>query len=174
MIGNTMASARQQREVCLGRTLAGFAVAVAMIGTIAGTLPTGAATTEYVVIDRFSGLAISGFDPIAYFTDGASLPGRGEYELRHAGAVWRFRNEGNREAFAADPDIYSPRFGGYDPVAIAGGAAVPGDPRLWVVTGARLYLFNSPDSRAEFLQDTGRLIAVAAKQWPAVLRTLSP
>ena len=32
------------------------------------------------------------------------------------GAIWRFRNEGNRAAFAADPEVYMPRFGGYDPV----------------------------------------------------------
>jgi hypothetical protein len=126
------------------------------------------------VIDRFSGLAISGFDAVAYFTDRAPMLGRGEFELRHAGAVWRFRNEGNRHAFASDPDIYSPRFGGYDPVSIARGAAVAGDPRLWIVTEDQLYLFHAPDNRAEFLSDPGRLIAAADKQWPLVQLTLSP
>jgi hypothetical protein len=126
------------------------------------------------VVDRHSGLAIGGFDPVAYFTEGAPMLGRGEYEFRHAGAVWRFRNAGNRGAFAADPEFYSPRFGGYDPVGIFGGAGVAGDPRLWIVADERLYLFHSPQNRAEFLRDSRRLIGAADKQWPAVQLTLSP
>ena len=169
-----MASARQRRKLRIGRRLVGLLATAATVGAIASAGPTGSATTEYLVVDRFSGLAISGFDPIAYFTDGAPMLGRGEFELRHAGAVWRFRNEGNRDAFAADPEIYSPWFGGYDPVGIAGGAAVPGDPRLWTVAEGRLYLFNSPENKAEFLRDVARLIAAADKQWPIVQLTLSP
>ncbi len=174
MIGNTMASPRQGRKLGVGCTLVALAAIAGTMGGLASVVPTGAATTEYLVVDRFSGLAINGFDPVAYFTDGTALSGRGDFELRHAGAVWRFRNEGNRAAFAADPDIYSPRFGGYDPVSIARGASVPGDPRIWLVTGGRLYLFNSPESKAEFMRDTGPLIAAADKQWPIVQGTLSP
>ena len=73
------------------------------------------------MVDRNSGLAISGFDPVAYFIDGAASLGKGEFEASFAGAVWRFRNEGNRGAFMADPDIYMPRFGGYDPIGVARG-----------------------------------------------------
>ena len=43
----------------------------------------------------------------------------------------------------ADPDVYMPRFGGYDPVGVARGVAVPGDPRLWLIADERLYLFYS-------------------------------
>ena len=101
-----------------------------------------------------TGLAISGFDPVAYFTDGAPTPGKGEFEYRWAGAVWRFRNEGNRSAFIADPDVYMPRFGGYDPVGVARGVGVPGDPQIWLVTGERLYLFYTPAAREAFAGDT--------------------
>ncbi len=73
--------------------------------------------------------------------------GRAELELRYGGAIWRFRNEGNRAAFAADPDIYMPRFGGYDPVAVARGAATPGHPELWLIAEQRLYLFYSAEAR---------------------------
>jgi hypothetical protein len=60
--------------------------------------------------------------------------------LRLDGAVWRFRNEGNRAAFAEHPEVYLPRFGGYDAVAIARGVSVPGHPLFWTITGERLYL----------------------------------
>jgi len=164
-----MAAERHARKPAVA--LAGLAAA-ALIG-FAG-LPSAAATTEYVVVDRNSGVAIAGFDPIAYFTDRAALLGKGEFEHRHAGAVWRFRNAGNRDAFAANPDVYMPRFGGYDPLGVARGAAVAGNPREWLIVGDRLYLFYSADSRAAFVADSGRAIAAAEKEWPAVQLTLSP
>src|SRR5258705_7304312 len=54
-----------------------------------------AATTEREVVNRHSGVAIEGFDPVAYFVDPRPLVGLPELEASHAGAVWRFRNEGN-------------------------------------------------------------------------------
>jgi hypothetical protein len=133
-----------------------------------------AATTEQVVTDRNTGLAIGGFDPVAYFIDGAPLLGRDEFEHAFAGAVWRFRNEGNRGSFIADPEVYVPRFGGYDPVGVARGVAVPGDPRLWVLTGERLYLFYARAARDAFVADADALIAVADAKWPDVQQTLTP
>lgn len=135
--------------------------------------PLAAATTQYVVVDRYTGLAILGFDPVAYF-EGTALEGKGEHELALAGAVWRFRNAGNLAAFAMDPDVYIPRFGGYDPVGVAEGIALPCDPRLWLVSGQRLYLFHSAEARAAFAANEDAIIADAERNWPSVQRTLSP
>ena len=85
--------------------------------------------------------AISGFDPAAYFSEAKPKIGSPDVELRLDGAVWRFQNVGNRAAFAAHPEVYMPRFGGYDPVAIARGTSVEGHPLIWVVIAERLYLF---------------------------------
>jgi hypothetical protein len=93
-------------------------------------------------------------------------------ELRFDAAVWRFRNEGNRAAFAEHPEVYTPRFGGYDPVALARGASVPGHPLFWSVTGERLYLFYSAEARAAFLAEPGNIIERATRKWPEVERTL--
>ena len=84
-----------------------------------------AATTERVVVDQHTGLALYGIDPVAYFTERKPVPGRAEFEYSYAGAVWRFANDGNRAAFAADPDIYMQRYGGYDPVGVSRGLATP-------------------------------------------------
>jgi hypothetical protein len=132
------------------------------------------ATTERVVVDRNSGLAISGFDPVAYFTDAQPLQGKGEFEQVLAGAVWRFRSAGNSAAFRADPDVYMPRFGGYDPVGIARGVAVAGNPQLWVINGERLYLFYSVETRDEFAGDSNRIATTADRVWPSISRLLVP
>jgi hypothetical protein len=62
-----------------------------------------AATDSHLAVNGSTGLAISGFDPVAYFTEGKALFGRPEIELNLDGAVWHFTNEGNRGAFAIHP-----------------------------------------------------------------------
>ncbi|MGB6707437.1 MAG: YHS domain-containing (seleno)protein [Pseudolabrys sp.] len=106
------------------------------------------AATDYRAVNVTSGLSISGFDPVAYFTEGKALFGRPELELNLDGAVWRFSNEGNRGAFAKHPEVYSPRFGGYDPVAIGRGRSVPGHPLIWVVWSGSGSISSTVNRRA--------------------------
>jgi hypothetical protein len=171
MIGNTMTTPRRWwKPRHLGSGLA-FVAALAAAGLAS---PSGAATTELVVVDGRTGLAIGGFDPVAYFTEHAPMLGRGEHEFGHAGAVWRFRNAGNRAAFMADPGVYSPRFGGYDPVGVARGVAVAGNPLFWLIVGGQLYLFYSEETRDSFLEDPKAVLTTSDRNWAAVQHTLSP
>jgi YHS domain-containing protein len=147
----------------------GWAGAALLAAVVLGAVPQAwAAATERVVVNRHSGLAIDGFDPVAYFTEGAPRPGVAEVETWQGGVVWRFCSEANRAAFLSAPDIYAPRFGGYDPVQVARGTAVAGRPQFWLVAGERLYLFSREDNRAAFAADPGGLRAQAEAQWPAV------
>lgn len=130
--------------------------------------------TERVVTDPLSGLAISGFDPVAYFTDGKPSIGSADFEYRAEGVIWRFRNEGNRSAFAADVHVYRPRFGGYDPVAVGRGVATAGHPQIWAISENRLYLFHDEGSRARFLSNPNEAIHLADEKWAEVLRILAP
>jgi hypothetical protein len=132
-----------------------------------------AATTERIVVDRITGLAIGGVDPVAYFTDHRMVTGRPEIEAPRAGAVWRFRNVDNRRFFLARPDIYAPQFGGYDPVDIARGVTYAGNPRYWLVTGDRLYLFGSENSRTTFAADPAAVLRNADPRWPELRETLA-
>lgn len=135
--------------------------------------PLWAATTERVVVNRFSGVAIEEFDPVAYFVDGAAVQGKPDFEANLWGAVWRFRNEGNRASFLAHPEIYGPQYGGYDPVDIARGVAVAANPRFFVISGQRLYLFSRETNRDAFAADPDRFLHEAEKRWPAVQEQLS-
>ncbi|MBR0939219.1 YHS domain-containing (seleno)protein [Bradyrhizobium jicamae] len=153
---------------------------MAFFGLLAGILAANwpclrveASTTERVVTNRYSGLAIEGFDPVAYFTDAAPTLGRPEYEAAEGGAVWRFRNEGNRAWFIANPEIYGPQFGGYDPTDLVRGVTCAGNPRFWVVAGNRLYLFNREKSRDEFTADPSRFLKDAEARWPELEESLA-
>jgi hypothetical protein len=132
-----------------------------------------AATTERVVANRYTGLAIEGFDPVAYFVDARAEIGREDFEATEAGAVWRFRNEGNRAWFVAHPEIYGPRFGGYDPVDLARGVTIAGNPRFWLISGQRLYLFSREQARDAFAADTQRLLKEATARWPELEQDLA-
>ncbi len=164
-----MTAARQERKS--RRFQAMLAVFLMLSAGFAG-IAAHAATTEWVVVNRYTGLAIDGFDPVAYFVDGAPKQGRPELELRFGGATWRFHNEGNRAAFAAAPSVYAPCFGGYDPMAVARGTATPGHPALWLVAEQRLYLFYSAEARAAFSRDPESAIEAAERNWPGLQGTL--
>ncbi|MFL6816582.1 MAG: YHS domain-containing (seleno)protein [Bradyrhizobium sp.] len=132
-----------------------------------------AVTTERVVVNRFTGLAIEGFDPVAYFVDAGPVIGREDCEASQTGAVWRFHNEGNRAAFVANPEIYGPQFGGYDPTDLARGVTVAGNPRFWAISGSRLYLFGREQTREAFFGDPSRFVQLAKQRWPAVEQGLA-
>ncbi|MGL9621550.1 YHS domain-containing (seleno)protein [Bradyrhizobium sp. U531] len=134
--------------------------------------PAEAATTERIVINRFSGVAIEGFDPVAYFVDGGPMLGTSEFEANLWGAVWRFRNEGNRASFLAHPEVYGPQYGGYDPADIARGVTVAGNPRFFAIVAQRLYLFSREANRDAFAADPDKFLYEVGKRWPALLEQL--
>jgi YHS domain-containing protein len=158
-----MASQRQRKRR--------FATILAVLCLLA--VEASAATNEQIVSDPNSGLAISGYDPVAYFTDARAMQGAASLERGYGGVVWRFRNEGNLAAFADDPDVYMPRFGGYDPVAISRGASVAGHPQFWLVRGRKLYLFHDEQARAAFAAEPDRYATEASGKWDAVRAKLA-
>jgi hypothetical protein len=165
-----MSAWRQQRKRG-GKALVWAGLALLLV---AGGQATQAATTERIVVDPNRGLALNGFDPVAYFTDRKALMGRSDLEVTFGGAVWRFRNEGNRAAFQENPEVYTPMFGGYDPVAVARGIAAAGHPQIWLITGERLYLFYDAQARRSFSAAPEANLTKAEAKWPEVLLTISP
>ena len=167
-----MMAARQKRKTIARRAMLVGIGAGVLTGWWASIFQLGAATTERIVTDYHTGLAISGFDPVAYFTNSKPMVGRAEFEARYAGATWRFINEGNRDAFVDHPEVYMPVFGGYDPMGVTRGVAVPGHPEIWLIVGERVYLFRNNQTRDAFAAAPERFIELGQKQWPEVESTL--
>jgi hypothetical protein len=167
---------RKRKQYCAAvAASAGIAAYASLIFVLTAASPNSrAAATERIVVDWHSGLAIDGYDPVAFFTAGKPVAGRDEFELRYGGVAWRFANIGNRAAFAANPGVYVPQYGGYDPVGVAHGLAVAGNPNVWMIAGARLFLFYDADRRDRFAVDPDRTIGLADRKWPGVLATLTP
>jgi len=122
--------------------------------------------------DSATGMAIGGYDPVAYFTLSTPSRGRGEHEAKWHGSIWRFVNSGNRDAFVRDPDVYAPQFSGYDAYAIASGRSTRGHPSIWAIRDKKLYLFHSSVNRRLWLLDAANTTARAKQSWPMLSQTL--
>ncbi|MGL4325034.1 MAG: YHS domain-containing (seleno)protein [Beijerinckiaceae bacterium] len=114
--------------------------------------------------DTHTGLALQGFDPVAYFTDQKPVTGRAEFEAVIHGETWRFAQAANLKIFSDKPEIFRPQFGGFDAESIANGYVVEADPQNFLVIDSALYLFRTMEGRMAFAADAG-LRAKAQAQW---------
>lgn len=146
-------------------------VLVMLIGIFAQ--PSAASTSERIWTGDASGLAIGGYDPIAYFVDGKPRMGLPSFEWTWHGVTWQFRNTGNLIAFKRHPGVYAPRFGGYGVMAAAEGLSARGHPHIWSIHKGRLYLFYSQAARSAWRKDPDTWTQAAETKWPAILKTLS-
>jgi hypothetical protein len=166
-----MASPRQAGKFPM---LPPFVILAVLLAVPAGSLWAADGGKQAAVISDFhTGLALAGYDPVAYFADAKPVHGRADIEFTDARGVFRFRNEGNRDAYAANPEVYAPQFSGYDPLALARGIALDGNPLEWEIVGDRLYLFYSPQAHAAFKENPAQAIAAAAERWPGVAQGLT-
>ena len=117
------------------------------------------------------GVAIGGYDPVAYFTEGRPVAGSTNFELRWNGATWRFASAASRARFEANPATYAPAFGGYCAWAISQNYIAPGDPLVWRIVDGRLYLNFNRRAQALWEADLAGAIARGNANWPAVLST---
>jgi len=115
------------------------------------------------------GLAIHGYDPVAYFEDGHPTEGSEQWTVEWNGAVWRFASQEHRDAFAARPEAYAPRYGGYCSWAMSQGSFADVDPEAWDVVDGKLYLNYSPKIRKRWLSEAEENIRKADQNWPRLL-----
>jgi hypothetical protein len=120
------------------------------------------------------GLALQGFDPVAYFPEGGgrALKGLPELALVHEGVRYHFASEEDRELFRKEPAKYEPRYGGWCAYAMAGGEKIEIDPKAFVVDGDKLFVFYKSlvnDPRKKWLKDCAKLEPQADAAWAKLL-----
>jgi YHS domain-containing protein len=114
-------------------------------------------------------IAIGGYDPVAYFTQGGPVEGKALHQTKWNGATWRFASAGSLAKFTAAPERYAPRFGGYCAWAVSQGYLAPGDPRQWKIVGGKLYLNFNARAKALWEADQAAAIVRGEANWPGVL-----
>ncbi|MBX6366981.1 MAG: YHS domain protein [Rhodospirillales bacterium] len=119
-------------------------------------------------VNEKGGLAIKGYDPVAYFTEAKAVKGSPTHAYAWNGATWRFVSAEHRDAFAAAPDKYAPRYGGFCAYGVAHGYKVDIDPEAWSIVDGVLYLNYSQSVKRDWLEDTSGYIAKADEAWPGL------
>ena len=142
-------------------------VLVAAVAAFAWSAPAAAGTA--VNTGYFGGVAIEGYDPVAYFTDGRATKGAEEFAYEWLGATWHFANAEHRELFTQQPVSYAPQYGGHCALGTAFGESTANiDPEAWSIVDGKLYLQYSKGGREEWERDRANRIAAADQKWPAV------
>jgi hypothetical protein len=116
------------------------------------------------------GLALHGFDPVAYFTAGKAVEGSASIEHRWNGASWRFATTANRDRFAAGPEQYAPQFGGYCAWAVSRNYTADVDPNAFDVVNGKLYLNYSKLVQLRWKVNREENIRKADENWPKLTR----
>lgn len=116
-----------------------------------------------------AGLAINGYDPVAYFRQGEPVEGSSAHMAEWNGAKWLFSNEENRAAFLEDPEEFAPQYGGYCAYAVSRGYIASTDPGAWTIHDGRLYLNYNKAVRLLWSRDIPGHVASANGNWPGVL-----
>ena len=113
------------------------------------------------------GVAISGYDTVAYFTEGKPQKGSTEFQHDWQDATWQFANQSHRDLFAADPEAYVPEFGGFCAAAMSYGTVAKADPETWAIIEGKLYLNYDELARELFHENLLANIFKAETKWVA-------
>lgn len=131
-------------------------------------LPALAQSKSLLNLDK-TGVAIQGYDPVAFFTDNKPVKGKPELVFRHNGATYQFATKENRNAFKADPAKYEPQFGGYCAYGVSRGKLVEIDVEAFQIVDGKLLLQYSKGVRDDFNKDSKGNLAKANANWPGLV-----
>ena len=114
------------------------------------------------------GVAIRGYDPIAYFNEMKPVKGLAEFHSEYQGSTFYFSTATNRDRFTMQPDKFAPQYGGYCAFGMAKGYKAAVDPAAFTVVDDKLYLNYSETVRSKWTLDIPGYIRMAQANWPEI------
>jgi YHS domain-containing protein len=127
-------------------------------------LAASAQTKTLVNVDS-SGVAIQGYDPVAFFTDHHPVKGTAEFSSQFHGATYQFASKEHKGLFDKDPAKYEPVFGGYCAYGVSCDHLAPVDVNAFLIVDGKLVMQNSKTVRDEFMKDQKGNLAKANLTW---------
>jgi YHS domain-containing protein len=146
------------------------ALALSVLAASAYTTPSFAlvAASTSAVNTNEAGLALQGYDAVAYFKAGAPTKGDAKFRARYEGATYQFANAENLKAFRANPAAFAPQFGGFCAMGVALDKKLDGDPNVWKVVDGKLYLNVNQDVSVAWNRNLAANIDTAVEKWPTI------
>lgn len=145
---------------------AALTMTASLVGAVIDAQP---AAAQKAPVYATKGLAVSGYDPVAYFTDAKPVQGNPAISHDHEGAKYLFASEANRDAFKKEPAKFAPQYGGYCAWAVSQGYTAHGDPNAWTVANGKLYLNYNQSVKKGWEKDIPGHVTKADANWPTVL-----
>jgi YHS domain-containing protein len=141
-----------------------------LLAVVAALAFSGAVHAEKVLISTDkTGLALQGYDPVAYFTDGKPVKGDAKITASYRGATYRFATDEHKKMFEADPAKYEPQFGGYCGYAASINKISPISPDFWQILDGRLVLQHNNKALTLWKQDVSGNLKKADANWPGLV-----
>jgi YHS domain-containing protein len=142
-----------------------FLFFVVFIG-IAVSLAACSKTSTFAAVNiDDEGVALKGYDAVAYFAVENLVQGNKTYAFAWNGAKWQFSSAENLEKFKQNPQAYAPQFGGYCSYAVSKGYTADGDPKAWKIVDGKLYLNYSPEVKEMWEKNEGPNIEKGNEHW---------
>ena len=159
------------------KALAGmlFAAVLLVSATFAGSAHAASPTINTLdksgVFGKFkqTGIAVRGYDTVAYFTLSKPVKGNQNFKSDWNGATWYFSSQDHKELFDADPVKYAPQYGGYCAYGIANDYVVKIDPAQWKIVDDKLYLNYDSNIQKRWLKNIDGYIVAADRKLDALL-----
>ena len=114
------------------------------------------------------GIAIKGYDPVAYFVQKKAIEGSDSYTFNWSGSKWKFMSQANLDSFRIDPEKYAPQYGGYCAYGCSENHLAPTDPNAWTIVNNKLYLNYNLNVKKSWIKDTTNLIKTADMNFPVL------
>jgi len=144
-------------------------IGVCLMAGLARAFPAAAEEKSPVNVLGGGGVAIHGYDPVAYFIDGGPRQGRKDLAVEHGGARWLFASEANQKRFEEDPQKFLPAYGGYCAYGVSQGYLVKIDPEAWKIVNDRLYLNYDRSVARTWAKDIAGYVKTADRNWPKLV-----
>ena len=132
---------------------------------IAAVFYSGAAAAQNATPVAGPRIALKGYDPVSYFTDGKPEQGSQQFTFAFDDTTYWFKSEDHRGKFAADPEKYAPQFDGYCAITLARGHKAEADPEAWAITNGKLYVFAVKGGVPKFAEAPVAIASKASENW---------
>jgi YHS domain-containing protein len=150
----------------LRRALGALAVAAVATAAFVGGAQAFLGSSDKTAYYAEDGVAIRGYDPVAYFDQGEPVEGSAEHSLAWRGVTWHFASADHRSAFEQNPEKYAPAYGGYCAYAVAKDQLASIDPEAWKIVDGKLYLNYSKSIQNKWEKDIPGYLETAEMNWP--------
>lgn len=125
-------------------------------------------SAQTVQYNSNKGIAIKGYDPVAYFMQHKAVEGNKQFSTEWSGSQWKFISQANLDSFKLAPEKYAPQFGGYCAMGVSENHKAPTDPTAWTIVNDKLYLNYNAFVKEMWLKDTINRINTANTNWSSL------